>query len=566
MLNKSVEQAISRFLYLGVTFATVFLLTGAVTDPVNVTKLTAVGGLGFAVFAIALFQGRLALFASSKYLLIVFILFFAAMLNATVNSASPLSQNLYGAYGRQTGVILYCLLFMVAIGSSVLRSQESFYKILKSLFIVGIVNVTYCAWVLTFGDFISWSNPYKAILGLFGNPNFISAFLGMFITAAIAYVIMPEKSWLLRMAGIAVSFLAFYEIHKSHSIQGKAVTGVGLAIIGFFWVRGRFEKKGPVLIYLMSIFIIGSFSMAGVLQKGPLAEFIYKNTVSIRGQYWKAAIKAGNEHPFTGIGLDSFGEWYRRTRSEYAASVLPGLDVHTNAAHNVVLDFYAAGGWPLLITYLASILIGIVAILRVTLRTKKYDGVFVAIAAPWICYQLQSIISINQVGLALWGWVLLGAVVAYEFATRPAENLTAVETSRTRAKSTTKISVFSPQLIGGLGAVIGVLIAVPPLSADIKWTAAVKSQNVNNVEAALVPGYMNPRDSTRLFTAVQLLEQNKFPDLAYKYAKIGVSYNPDFSDAWKILYYLSKATEEDKRLAVENLKRLDPLNPDVLKN
>jgi hypothetical protein len=32
----------------------------------------------------------------------------------------------------------------------------------------------------------------------------------------------------------------------------------------------------------------------------------------------------------------------------------------------------------------------------------------------WTCYQVQSLISINQVGLALWGWILTGALIAYE--------------------------------------------------------------------------------------------------------------------------------------------------------
>jgi hypothetical protein len=53
-------------------------------------------------------------------------------------------------------------------------------------------------------------------------------------------------------------------------------------------------------------------------------------------------------------------------------------------------------------------------------------------------------------------------------------------------------------------------------------------------------------------------------ELAYKYAKIGTEFNPDYSDAWQLLYSTSKATPEEKALALTNLKRLDPNNPDVL--
>ena len=565
MLNKSVEQAISWFLYVGVTFTTVFLVTDAVTDPVNVTKLTAAGGVAFAVFMIAVIQGRQGLRASSRPLLLVLTLFVIAMLNAVFASKSPLSQNIYGLYGRQTALVFYLIMAMIAIGASLLRRSNSFERIVKALFIAGGLNVLYCAWALAFGDFIGWNNPYRNILGLFGNPDFISAFLGMFIAGVIGYIAAPGKKWSIRIIGAVTSLLAFYEIHRSQAIQGKAVTAAGLAIVGFYWVRSKFKGFFATLSYLTVIFIVGVLALAGALQKGPLAHYIYKTSVSLRGQYWQAAINAGTSHPFSGVGMDSFGDWYRRMRTEYAATVLPGPATITNAAHNVVLDFFASGGWPLLITYLATIALGIWVVLRVTFRSRTYDGIFVALAATWACYEIQSVISINQAGLAIWGWVLLGALVAYEFVTRTTASPEMAPGKSNKVKIKPD-SVFSPQLVGGIGVVIGVLIAVPPLSADMKWKSALKSQQLVKVEAALQSGYMQPTSSMRLAQAVQMFEQSKLPDQAYTYAKKGVEFNPDYSDAWKMLYFSSKATEADKTMALENLKRLDPFNPDVLKN
>ena len=566
MLNKSVEQAISWFLYVGVSFTTIFLVTDAVTDPVNVTKLTAAGGVAFAVFFIAIIQGRRGLRASSTPLILILAFFVIAMLNAVFASKSPLTQNIYGLYGRQTALIFYLIMAMIALGASLLRETKSFERIIRALFIAGGLNVLYCAWALAFGDFIGWNNPYGNILGLFGNPDFISAFLGMFIAGVIGYIAAPGKSWLVRGIGIATSLVAFYEIHRSHAIQGKAVTAAGLAIVGFYWVRSKFKGLTPTFAYLALISIGGVLALAGALQKGPLSQYIYKTSVSLRGQYWQAAINAGTSHPFTGLGMDSYGDWYRRTRTEYAATVLPGPSTITNAAHNVVLDFFASGGWPLLIAYLATIALGIWVILRVTFRSRSYDGVFVALTATWVCYELQSVISINQVGLAIWGWVLLGTLVAYEFVTRPTkknEESDKVSAKNVKVKSD---SVFSPQLIGGIGAVVGVLIAVPPMSADMKWKSALKSQQLVKVEEALQGGYMQPISSMRLAQAVQMFEQSKLPDQAYTYAKKGVEFNPDYSDAWKVLYFATKSTEADKVLALKNLKRLDPFNPDVLKN
>jgi hypothetical protein len=124
--------------------------------------------------------------------------------------------------------------------------------------------------------------------------------------------------------------------------------------------------------------------------------------------------------------------------------------------------------------------------------------------------------------------------------------------------------IFSPQLVGGIGVVVGALIAVPPMSADMKWRSALKAQNVQQVEAALTPSYLAPRDSARMAQAVLLLENSKLPDLAYKYAKEAIVFNPNYFDAWRVLYSISKATDADKDEAVKNMKRLDPKNPDVL--
>ena len=124
-------------------------------------------------------------------------------------------------------------------------------------------------------------------------------------------------------------------------------------------------------------------------------------------------------------------------------------------------------------------------------------------------------------------------------------------------------NIFSSTLVAGVGAVIGLLIAVPPYSADARWRSAIGSQSVEQVEAALVPSYLNPMSSYKYASAVQLLESNKLNDLALKYAKIGVEFNPDHFDSWKLLYFITASSPEDKALALENMKRLDPKNPDV---
>jgi O-antigen ligase len=564
MFNKAAEKTASLLILIGAPFVTVFLVTETVTDPVNATKLAAAGGLGISLLSLALFFNFKALISENKFFLGLALVFLFAGASAVLNSESPSSQNIYGSFGRNTGLITYLVLLAISISALTLREVSSFRRIIFGLQIAGIINVIYCSWVIAFGDFLSWNNPYGNILGLFGNPNFISAFLGIFITTILAMVAAPKTSWKVRVAGILIAFVAFYAVVDSNAIQGIVVTAGGIAIVGFFAVRSYLKSAVLTYLYSAAVVGVGGLAVLGALQKGPFT-FIYKTSVSLRGAYWNAGITMGMDHPLTGVGMDSYGDWYRRARSENAATVLPGPNTVTNAAHNVVIDFFAYGGFPLVIAYVGMLLLAGIAALKVIRRMQSYDAIFVAMFGAWTCYQVQSLISINQVGLALWGWILTGALIAYERATREQVAEQQITTKKVPAPvKKQSASVISPQLIAGLGVVVGLLIAVPPLSADTKWRSALDSKDANKVMAALEPGYLNPNDSQRFTQAVQLFASSNLMDQARELALKATTYNPDYFDSWKILYFLSNTTEEEKALALQNMKRLDPRNPDVL--
>ena len=567
MINQVAERTIARVLGIGSGFVAILVVTGTVTDPVNVTKLFALGGVASAAVAVLLAFGLQELWETSKALVILAMLFLVFGVNAIVNSEGPLAQNLYGAYGRNTAFIAYLLLISVILSAAVLRREGSFKYLIWGMLGAGLVNVLYCGWVITFGDFVPWSNPYGNILGTFGNPNFIGAFLGLFAASMVAYSLKQGTTIAVR-SGVAIVFLVtVYEIVDSNAIQGRVVVAAGLGIVGFYLVRSKFEPFIAQVTYVLLIGIAGVFALLGALQIGPLTKYIYKNTVSLRGEYWQAGLKMGSDHPFTGVGFDTYGDWYRRARDAQAL-ILPGPDVTTNAAHNVPFDVFAFGGWPLFLSYLGILALSVIAIIKVTHRNRKYDAIFVTLTTAWACYQLQSIISINQIGLAVWGWLFGGALIAYEIATRPSD----LETQNVPGKGkTTRVvnkkksePIITSTLVASVGALIGLLIAVPPYSADAKWRSALASQDVQKVEAALQPGYLNPPNSFKYSNAVQALESSKLFDLALKYARIGVQFNPDNFDAWKVLYLVSKSTPEDKALALENMRRLDPKIPDVL--
>lgn len=556
-MKLEIEKPVARLLAFGAPFISVFLLIDQVSDPVNVTKMVALSVLAFALAFVVFAKSSRLLWSDAKIEVIAAAVFIILAISAVINSASPLGQNFYGTYGRNTGFLTYFSLTLVFVATLVLRRTESFRNLLYGLLAAGLINVLYGAWTVFFGDFVSWNNPYDRILGTFGNPNFIGAFLGIFASLLVAYLLVPGTRLTVRLIGVLVLIATFFEIKSSLAVQGVVVSAGGIALVIFYYLRSKFENWTVPFIYLGCVGVVGIFALMGALQRGPLTSIVYKTSVSLRGEYWQAGINMANAHPFTGVGMDAYGDWYRRARDSQAL-ILPGPNTTTNAAHNVFIDILAYGGYPLFIAYLALIVMSFIAAIKLTFIQKEFNFVKVGLIITWICYQVQAIISINQIGLAIWGWVTGGALIAYEFSTRDSRG--EASTNSASKKVVRNNPFISAQLLSGLGMVVGILIAIPPLSGDIKWREALKAQNADLVTAALTPTYMSPASSNLYTSATQIFEQSDLPAMAYKYGKLNTEYNPNHFDAWRLLYALKNSTPEDRKLAKEKMIELDPLN------
>lgn len=558
MLNTASEKILSNVLALGAAFTTIFVISNSVTDPVNVPKLFSLGVTALAALGVVLTTSITSALKTSRVALAASLLFLAFGLTSVILSDAPISQGIYGSYGRNNGFLAYLFLVILLFATINLTRLDSFKKLINAFFFAGVINILYCLWVISFGDFIGWNNPYGNILGTLGNPNFIGAFLGMFIAAYFAYGISAQSSKRFKYSMFLVLPITAFEIVDSHAIQGRVVGAAGFAIVGFFYIRSKF-KSSILGLYTLASTVAGIFALLGALQIGPLTSIIYKTSVSLRGQYWLAGWNTGQSHPFTGVGMDSFGDWYRRARDIHALT-LPGVNTVVNASHNVPIDMFAFGGWPLFISYLAIMALGGLALFKTIKRTKHFDPILVCITTAWAGYQLQSIISINQIGLAIWGWILTGAAIAYERASRTESGK---ENDRKRnlnkdASQHSKAILFAATL--GL---VGLILALPPLVSDAKWRSAQVSRSVQNIEATMIPGYFNPQNSMKYLRNIESLEQSNLPELSHKYALEAIQWNPDSYDLWRILYFLRNSTDLEKSQAVENMKRLDPLNPDV---
>ena len=555
------EKLLSTILAVGTGFTTIFVVSGAVTDPVNAPKLLSLGIVSCLALGVLISSGLGNFLVESKFLVFTLSLFLFAGVLSFIGSESPASQFVYGSYGRNNGWLTYFFLVLILASTSSLRNSQSLKKIINGLLFAGVVNVFYSLWVVVFGDFIGWNNTYGEILGTLGNPNFIGAFLGIFLSVYTGLLLAPQAPKWLRWAALAVLPITVYEIIISKAIQGRVVGAAGIAIIIFFYIRAKL-KLTYLVAYSGLLVVAGTLALLGTFQTGPLTDFVYKRSVSLRGQYWLAAWNTGESNPINGAGMDAFGNWYRRSRDAHALE-LPGVNTVVDAAHNVPLDMFAFGGWPLFLTYLMIMVMGAWALIRTALRNKAFDPILAVLSAAWFGYQLQSIISINQIGLAIWGWVLTGAAISYERITRTAEDAHDSKDRKISSAKNTSAEHARSTISAAICGLIGLLIAIPPFSADSKWRSAQVSQNLPQLEESMLRSYFNPQNSMKYMTNIQILERSNFPELSHKYALQAVKWNPESFELWKLLYLVKNSTAEDKALALENMKRLDPLNPDV---
>ena len=99
--------------------------------------------------------------------------------------------------------------------------------------------------------------------------------------------------------------------------------------------------------------------------------------------------------------------------------------------------------------------------------------------------------------------------------------------------------------------------------SDAKWRSAQLARTVVAIEGTMAPSFYNLQNSSKYLNNIQTLEGSSLFDLSHKYALESVEWNPEAFELWKVLYLVKNSTLEERALALQNMKRLDPLNPDV---
>ena len=554
-MHEKVDSTLGKVLVWALVSVSLLVTPLWALDPINPVKMLAITAVGFVGLGALLVNQKVLQVGRFKVPLTLISSFVVWQLVVFAVSGGEKFQQLFGTNGRNTGLITY-LAFSILFAISMVASNPDYLKkFLFAALTVGMASLGYGVIQALGGDPFDWVNPYSPVFGFLGNPNFQSSLLG--ILGAVVFTQLLSGSVKIQVKAAYIMYLAVtvYVIKETDSQQGFLVLLIGSALsIGVF-VNQRSKALGYSYLGLAAVGFVAV--LIGTLNKGPLASLLYKDSVTYRGDYWRAGWKMTVENPIFGVGLDSYGDWYRRSRT-IEATLRRGPDVTSNAAHNVFLDISAYGGFPLVLIYVALMVLVVISAVKVIKRSQGFNAGFVGLVAGWVAFQAQSIISINQIGLALWGWVLSGLIIGYERNTRNGAVVAEKKTGKTatkpaKASAATTLAMF-------VGLIVGVLVGMPPYLASAKYKGALETSNPNVIQDA---AYIWPVDPSRMIQVAITLNENKLEAQGLLVASDAVERFPDNYQVWATLNSMSSATAEQKAQALIQMKRLDPLNPNL---
>lgn len=560
MISKSEKSVLSWLVLIAGLGTGLFISPSISTDPINIPKLTLLIPLGFSIIGLLLFNLKGLLANVNKVFLTLLSLFLLQITLVLLIVDSPFTQQFYGTNGRNTGYLAYASLIFIALGASIAASDNLVKNFSYSLIAFGAISAVYGILQTTGNDPIKWNNPYNSVITFLGNPNFASSALGMSAVVAFSFFLSSNKNRLLQLVLAMQIFISILLTFRSNSQQGFLVFAAGSAIVLGIYIRShhKLSKKPIVFTYLGVLSFIGILTVLGMLNHGPLGSILYKLSVRQRGFYWNAAKEMMASHPFFGVGLDSYGDWYLAKRSANAAFHTPFTQ--SNSAHSIFFDLGATGGFPLFIINILLTIFAAISIYKVLNRQSQFNWFFAAISGAWVAYEAQAVISINQLGLGVWGWTLMGLIIGYEFSTRPTTLDETNEIPKNRFKqgrSTSKAKNNPSKALGGLGlgAIIGLIIAIPIFQNDANFRQAVSGQDA---EVAIKAALASPEDLDRTIRIADRLQVSGLNQQAETLITHILKENPRSITAWRIRY---KLVEPGSAAFEEAKKQINYLNP-----
>lgn len=473
----------------------------------------------------------------------IFVIFIGLVLITFIASESPKTQLIFGRDGRYNGLLTYLSLITLFVIVSTVRIQVSSDLFLKSFAFSSFIIITYSILQLLGLDPVKWDTVNLKYFGTFGNPNFLSSFIAIAVIPIIVILNlqfnMVRGSLRYTFSFIFYLFMLFL-IYKTYSIQGFIVLGV----TSLFWIV-LWSYKLKKFLAATAIGTTGLFSILisflGVLDLGPLSRFLYKSSVTSRGDFFRSGLEMAKDNWQTGVGMDSFADYYLSYRDEVAANRVGGE--LADSAHNYFIDIAASFGLAMLLLFIVVVLLTIFQFFRI-FRKSELDYKTLTVFIIWVGVLTQSLVSPINIVFFVLIFSISGIFIGSMNARKRDSNVVIKN-----------LNYVTPLIFGSVAS----LILITPINT--RDNLILKANNMKRIDLLLVAVDRYPISTTGYNKVMVILNQQGEQELLFNTARKAVKFNPRSSAANLFIYESPLSTEIEKNKALDQLRKLDPNNP-----
>ena len=562
-IKKSADISPSRWIYGGLALVTLYFQTN-LADPFNSPKLWVL------LFIASWLTGYIVSFRKIIFLikpitnlfyLVATFVFFALLATIFANFHQTA---IFGDTQRRNGFISYLSLAIIIVATSIFIRLFNIKNLFLITYFVGTISVIYALMQTTDNDFIKWNNGYNPIITTLGNPNFAAAVMAVMGVLIFSSVFIKEFGMHYRILSLILTLLLLFSIYRSNARQGLLSYILGTGLFLLIWLYGKNIKLGFIASLIgMSVVII---SILGMLQVGPLEKYLYKPSVTLRGYYWQAGIEMLKHHPFFGVGMDSYGYYFK----EYRDVTYPlnyGFNLTSTNAHNTFVQFFATGGVFLGTTYL---ILNAYILKRAIFGLRNLTGnnklILAGVLSAWTAFHAQSLVSIDNLGISIWGWVLGGTIIGLSVSSS-----TPVDEDRRNFQLKPNSINLNRSLISGSASILAVILISLLYRGENNTYKIMSAFDLQTQAGRDVYKELNLRtinthlnDPTYKLTAAINLAQNGFLEEGLtEVRKISIE-NPRNLDALNILVRMYEQTNRIPEAVIyrEKIAQIDPWNAD----
>ena len=580
------QIALNRAVLLTAMIATLFFMP-SLLDPFNMPKLVII------VIGAGISLGLLLGFVRDWWdkallpLLLVVAVFLGSLIAAGVASPQSWYRTVFGAWSRNNGALVYAALaVLLLVMAMATRGAPLAQRTLNAMVWLGGIQAGYALIQTTGNDPVPWNNPYNPIIGTVGNPNFASALMSLCTIATVQGVLDARNSRVRRITYSTLALLQLAMIYRSDAQQGILAFAIGMIVLGAAWLtlqQGNWVKSALIAWYTAAV-IGTTVTVFGLTNRGPLAPIVFQDSLRRRWDYWDTAWRMLQDKPIFGVGIDSYGDWFRFYRSPVQVNRgEAGWNVVSNNAHNVALQLGATGGLVLMLAY---VLLMLFVAWRATALLRSGHNRLMAggVVGAWVAFQVQSLVSIDQLGLTVWGWVIAGTVVGLSYARRPTTvssgNGPSPKAKSTpsgpRPRQTDAFATLSRYTVPALAAagVIGIAatsFTAPRLNADsaVRQVISIGVDNQSQEQVTQVADQIytttldSPEPHWQIVSIVRLYEIGAVSQ-GIQLAQAATTRFPNEVDLWNLLAsaYESNQLWTEAVATRKKSVELDPLNGD----